>query len=347
MPGLSDLFKGGQPRLSRRWKADLDDHVIALAWQPGRALLLAAASVSGPVTLFDAATGTPARALPGHGFGTTALSWRYDGALLASAGQDGKARLWDPAAGEERAACAGGAAWVEHVTWHPKAFVLASAAGKKLRLWAGDGQLLREYPDHAATIADLAWRPRTGELTSGAYGGVALWSTDNSEATRRLEWKGSVLKLAWAPDGGRLAHGNQDATVHYWLLATGKDLEMAGYPMKVREVCFDPTGRYLATGGGDRVTVWDCSPPGPAGSTPLSFEGHEGPVAALAYQGNGPLLASGGQDGRVLLFQPGKFKKSVARSEAGAAVAQLAWSPDDRLLAVGTEAGGVVVYSVG
>ncbi len=347
MPGLSDLFRKGPPRLSRRWQAEVEDHVIGLAWSP-TGKTLAVAAVSGPITLFDDGTGRAVHTLAGHGFGTTAVAWGPDD-LLASAGQDGKVRLWDAVGGAEKAALAGGAAWVEHLAWQPGQAVLASAAGKKLRLWSGEGQLLRDYPDHPATISALAWRPGSTELTSGTYGGVALWSADRDEPLRRLEYRGAVLKLAWSPDGTRLAHGNQDATVRYWILARGQDLEMAGYPTKVRELCWDPTGTYLATGAGEVVCVWDCTPPGPEGSEPLNFEEHEGLVSALAYQARGPLLASGGQDGKVLLFQPGKGKsrKPLARSEVGAAVSVLLWSADDHSLAVGTEAGGVTVYSVG
>jgi WD40 repeat protein len=344
MSGLSGLFRGGA-RLQRLWKEELDDHAIALAWSPaGKAL--AAVSVSGPIRVFDAESGKPTANLAGHGFGSTAASWRRDGSLLASAGQDGKVRLWDVATGREKASMPGGSAWVEHLSWHPSADVLASAAGKKLRLWSPDGRMLREYPYHPATVSDLAWRPWTEELTSASYGGVALWSTQKNEPTRRLGWKGSVLKLAWSPAGDRLAHGNQDATVHYWLLSSGQDLQMAGYPMKVRQVCWDPTGTYLATGGGEEVTVWDCTPPGPENTTPLTFKAHQAAVSALGYQTEGPLLASGGLDGKVFLFRPGKFKKGLTQSEAGGPVSQLAWSPDDRLLAVGTESGGVVVYEV-
>jgi WD40 repeat protein len=357
MPGLGDLFGSHQARLSRKWKATVEDHVIALAWSPS-GKQLAAAAVSGPVSFFDAAAGAvpwvspstgrryPCAFVDGHGLGTTSLSWSRDGSVLATAGQDGKARLWKAPWRHKEMACDGGAAWVEHVAWHPEKVMFATAAGKKLRLWSADGKLLREYPDHAATISDLTWRPVTHEITTATYGGVAVWSTEATEPTGRLEWKGSILKLAWTRDGRRLAHGNQDATVHYWVLETGDDLQMAGYPTKVREVNWDATGKYLATGGGEVVTVWDCTPPGPADSTPLSFEGHQGPVSALEFQHNGPLLASGGEDGRVILWRPGKFKKAVAQVKTEAPVSTLLWSPDDRLLAAGTEAGGVAVYAV-
>jgi len=205
MPGLKG--PAGRPaRLSRRWRAQVGDHVIDLAWSPCGARL-AAAAVGGPVHLFDAATGRPHAALPGHGFGTAALSWHRDGRLLASAGQDGRVRLWDAAEGRQAAVLEGGAAWVEHVAWHPHCDLLASAAGRKLRLWAQDGQRVRDYPDRPATVADLCWRPGTDQLASATYGGVCLWEPDRDEPVRRFAWKGSVLALAWSPDGGFLAHG--------------------------------------------------------------------------------------------------------------------------------------------
>ena len=69
-------------------------------WRGRRtATRLAAAAVSGPITVFDAATGKPVHQLKGHGFGTAAIAWQPTGNLLASVGQDSKVRLWDAATG--------------------------------------------------------------------------------------------------------------------------------------------------------------------------------------------------------------------------------------------------------
>jgi WD40 repeat protein len=332
-------------RLGRLWQADLGDHVIGLDWHPSGAAL-AAASVSGPVRVYDA-SGTTTHDLPGHGFGTTAVAWSADGAHLASAGQDGKAKLWDLTTGREKAALSGGAAWVEHLAWCPGADLLATAAGKKLRLWDAAGKLVREYPDHAGTIADVRWRPRFKLLASAAYGRLTLWTPEKSEPERTFEWKGgAMLALAWSPNGEFIATGNQDMTVRFWIVKTGTDLEMSGYPLKVRELAWDSTSRWLATGGGHIPCVWDCSGKGPAGRTPVQCEAHTERVTALAFRHVAPLLASAGADGLVALWAPAEGKACLRQERLGAEVTQLAWSPDDRRLAVGTAAGAVVVYSV-
>src|SRR5947209_10532226 len=177
---------GQQPRgrLTKRWQAEVGDHVIGLCWAPRRGLL-AAAAVSGPIKVFDAATGAVRHDLPGHGFGTTAVGWAADGETLASVGQDGKVIFWDLAVVKERLSAAAGAAWAERLAWHPTEPLLATAAGRVVRLWDAEGRMLREYKGHASTVSDVAWRPGTGELTTSAYGAVASWSPDAGEPVRR------------------------------------------------------------------------------------------------------------------------------------------------------------------
>src|SRR5882672_1178684 len=120
--------RSSENKLRPIWKATLPDHAIGLSWSPD-GKHLAAAAISGPMAVFDAATGKPAHQLKGHGFGTTGIAWQPSGTLLASAGQDGKVRFWNALEGLENAALEGGSSWVERLQWHPAGTLLAAGAG--------------------------------------------------------------------------------------------------------------------------------------------------------------------------------------------------------------------------
>lgn len=350
MPGLTDVRQRVAATLRPGWQAELNDHVIDLAWAADGALL-AAAIVSGPVTIWRARRGEPAAALAGHDLGTMSIAWRPDAPILATAGQDGALRLWDGASGHMQQELAGGASWVSQVRWCPvqggkRPPRLASAAGRTVRFWHADGRLEREYANHPSTVADIQWHKRRNELAIAAYGVLILCNPDRPEDLRVLRWQGSSLVIAWSPDGRYVATGDQDSTVHFWIAATGEDLQMWGYPTKVRELSWDANSRYLATGGGNGVTIWDCSGKGPSGSKPIQLGEHTAPLTALAYQQQGSLLASGGQDGLVAIWAPDRMKRPVCRVQLETAVSCLAWSPDDRRLAVGCADGGVRVYEL-
>ncbi|MFO0823967.1 MAG: WD40 repeat domain-containing protein [Gemmataceae bacterium] len=342
MPRLSNWF-GGAARLAPVWKSALRAHVISLAWSP-ESRLVAAATVDGPTTVLDAETGATRQTLAGHESGTTAVAWVDEG-TVATTGQDGCVRLWDVTSGTERVSLDAGAKWVERLAVSPCRTFLASAGGKKVRLWDRAGKLIQDYPDHTSTVTDLRWRPGCMELCSSAYGGVSVWSPSSAAAVRRFEWKGSVLALALSPDGKFLATGNQDSTIHFWVLATGEDFKMWGYPKKVKELAWDHRSQFLATGGGCRVTVWDCSGQGPEGTRPLPLDAHDktGKVTALAFQWWGSLLVSGGDDGRVVLWRPQQGTRAIAEEKFSSGITQIAWSTDDRRFVVGTETGEILL----
>ena len=131
-------------------------------------------------------------------------------------------------------------------------------------------------------------------------------------------------------------------------MSTGDDLQMSGYPTKVRELSWDATSRYLATGGGQEVSVWDCSGRGPAGTKPITLSGHQDFLSVVRFQHRGELLASSGADGRVYVWQLRGSLRSLAVHEAAltAGVTSLVWAPNDQYIAVGDESGRVSVFSI-
>ncbi len=336
------------PSAPEQWSALMDDCIISIAWSPDGAQL-SAASVSGRVDIFDIASGTSQQSLQAHQFGATALAWHPAGEILASAGQDGRIRIWNSQSGELAHELEGGSHWVEHLAWSTSGKHLATAAGRVLRLWGTDGKLVREYPEHSNTIAAIAWRPNASELASACYGQIRVWLPDSETPARNFLWKGSMLALAWSPDGRYLCHGNQDSTVHFWIVRNAKELQMWGYPTKVRELAWDRHSRYLATGGGTEITIWDCGGKGPENTKPIVLKLHQKTLSQLVYQRNGPLLASGCTGGRIAVWNPGKgkSKEPVFTAALSSAITQLAWSPSGEFLAAASEDGRLAVFSTG
>src|SRR5436853_350788 len=100
-----------------------------------------------------------------------------------------------------------------------------------------------------STIADLAWCCDGRIFTTATYGGLTNWSVESDAPRHHFEHDGSCLAIAWSPDEKYLAAGNQDATLHFWRRPVGDDAQMWGYLSKVRELSWDRTSRFLATGG--------------------------------------------------------------------------------------------------
>jgi WD40 repeat protein len=328
------------------WQDALDDHILALAWSPdGR--WLAAASVSGPVGVWDRQTGKQRWLLKGHGLGTMCLSWHPRAGLLATGGQDGQVRLWDVATGENTAVLPAGSAWVEQVAWSglskQERPLLASAAGINLRFWQEDGTPAQSFTDAPSTITHLTWKPGKRIVAATAYGGARLYHPEQPQPFAEvLAWQGSSLVSAWSPNGRMLATGDQDSTVHFWYVQEKRDLQMWGYQTKVRELAWDRQSRYLATGGGDSITVWDCGQRGgPEGTRPQQLIAHQGFVSCLAYQVRGDQLLSAGEDGLLVLWEPQKQLQPMAVEPFMGGVSTAVWSPDDQQIAVGLDTGEV------
>ena len=331
-------------QLTKHWAATLDDYAIDLAWSPDGALL-AAASAAGPVSLFAAADGARRHAFPGHHHGTNCLAWQPGSATLATGGQDGAVKFWDAAAGQHTATAALGTAWVEHLAWRPQKNLpplLFAAAGKNLAALRADASLAHTFPPAPKTITALAAQPGGGCVAAAHFGGVQLWDADDFLRQKEFPYANGIHALVWSPDDRWLVSGNQDPSVHLWLPAEDQEFHMSGYEGKVKHLSYAHDSRWLATGGGHDACIWDCAGAGPEGREPAMFP-HAAPVCAVAFQTTHGLLATASTDGVVQLWSPGRSQPLRATVKMPAAATKLAWSPDDRQLAIGSEQGALYV----
>jgi WD40 repeat protein len=183
-------------------------------------------------------------------------------------------------------------------------------------------------------------------LAAAYFGGVCLWDAANFVIRKEFPYGNAILALVWSPDGRWLVAGCHDNAVHLWVPAEDLELHMSGYETRLKELSFSRDSKWLATGGGRDACVWDCTGAGPEGREPLLLP-HKARVTAVAFQHRHGLLASAAGDGEFCLWAPSRKNPLVAEVKMPATATKFAWSPDDALLAVGTEKGAVYVFKTG
>ena len=81
----------------------------------------------------------------------------------------------------------------------------------------------------------------------------------------------------------------------------------------------------------------------------ISLFGHQDFLSVVRFQHHGKLLASGGADVRVYVWQlrGRRSSRPVHEAALAAGVTNLVWSPNDQYIAVGDKSGRVSVFGLG
>jgi hypothetical protein len=201
----------------------------------------------------------------------------------------------------------------------------------------------------------------SGMLAAGCERGtIAYWNKDVSMGVRAganaaqslSGHEGPVLALAWR--GAVFASAGADQKILLWNIADSKPKQTLTAAAPVRALAISPDGKFVASAGDDNaVQLWDAATGKPA----TKLEAHADWVLALAFSGDGKLLASGGYDGTVRLWEMpgGKKLLDIAAKPPPApntppgpvnVVQSLAFSPDNKLLAVGGSEAAIHLFSM-
>jgi WD40 repeat protein len=264
------------------------------------------------------------------------LASASDGSRIVTGGDDGKVVERDAAGSAQTIATDPKGKWIDHVALGPDGAV-AWSAGKTayVKPRKGDTRAM----DLPSTAGGLCFAPKGFRLAIAHYGGATFWFPNAQATPEVLEWKGSHLGVTVSPDGRFLVTTMQEPMLHGWRLMDSKHMRMSGYASRVRSYGWTADGDYLATGGSDQLILWPFSgKDGPMGKQPKLLAPHGRKVAIVACHPKQPVVATGYEDGMILLVRLDDGAEVLAHAaDLDAPVTALAWSADGNLLAFACE----------
>ena len=258
------------------------------------------------LVLWDLQTSRPRWILPAEAELLLALSVSDDGRYLACSLNNGTVGIWDILNRRQCAILNGFSSPVWTLVFSPDSRFLVTGSDYAVKLWEVEGgDCLQNLWSQHYPLQCLAFSADGAQLVTGQEDSqLRLWQLSPTEAfTRRcLSFRGhasGVRAVATSPNGHWLASGD-DVGLRLWQWETGVCKQIHSEPAGVTVIAFSPDSRWLVGGGDAAMRAWLLDS---QDALPQRFEGHHGPIAALAISPDGQTLVSSSRDRTLRLWE--------------------------------------------
>ncbi|HXD89316.1 MAG TPA: M56 family metallopeptidase [Urbifossiella sp.] len=323
------------------------DAVTAIAFSPDGSRI-ATTSDDGTARTWNSTDGRKLAALDGRGKWMKSVAFSPDGRTLVTGGYDKTVRLWNAASGAALAAWSGHTGGIRAVAFSPNGqFVASGGAENIVRLWDATRGIAVRHWKHDGAVNALAFSPDGTLLASGGDDRmVRFWQTGTGresvspvalpDAVTTLSFTDSGFGLVAGTKSGHLVHINpQDGQVRGYLgREPGQPVEQPAHIAGIVAIQNLPATRSLRTIAQDGTTlIWTVAT---LQTAPAVFR-TEHAVGCVALAPEGTLLAIGGRDGAIRLWdaKTARFSKQLPGHPGG--VRALVFGSHGRLVSAGAD----------
>lgn len=254
------------------------------------------------IEVLRVASRTPITTLTKHKQFVTALAFSPTGEYLVSGDEEGNLYVWTVEPWRELQELIGHTGGITTAAFHPNGSKVITASR-----------------DHTARVWDFESGEHLASLPLAEESDASLYKGDPRQIRRIFDrlsqgysHKSSLHLITFSPVGDIIA-GGLHREIRLWD-ATTYETRMAIIPpdtcQRPNVVIFSPCGRYLVSGswwqeGQEKVSIrlWEVS----TGENIATLWTHPTDIQELAFSPDGMLLASGGFDGSILLWDMKPF----------------------------------------
>jgi WD40 repeat protein len=374
-PNSQTFISSGEDRVIRAWDVssgqcyqDFRGHsnwVWAVAFSP-LGNLVGSVSEDRTVRLWDSETGDCLQVLTGHEGGVCAIAFHPCLPLLATGGEDQTIRIWNLESGDCCAVLEGHQQRIRTLAFSPDGALLASSGDDgRVRIWDGcTGALIQNF-EGDRRLWSVAFHPLESSAenpssyclaTAGDDQLIRLWHPLTGECLSTYQGHTSkVWSVAFSLNGRTLASGSDDQTIKLWDIETGRCIRtFQGYKNLVWSVAFSPTGNQVASASEDGIVrIWqvtqeknDSQPIISQSIACQELLGHKGRAWTVAFSPVGQLMASGGDDQTIRLWNVKTGHCLKVLQERSGQVRRVLFSPQGNLLATNSNDNTVKLWDV-
>jgi WD40 repeat protein len=289
------------------------------------------------IRVHDVALGRDVQVFADHAGPVKSLQFLGDGRTLVIASLDKSARLLDVGAISALAAHPAGPTFAQYHANGQQ--LLTAGADKTIKLWdLAKANVLKSFGPVADPIKAVTFSKDFLRIGVASGKTVRVWTITDGKEVTTLNHAAEVLSLAFSQDGTRIASGAADKQTRLWDVATAKELQFFAQDDAVDAVLLTPANNvvisaagkvtrldtasilraipadagpvhgltmlpanaHVLTAGADKIVkLWNLT----SGAKEREFPGATMPLRSVAVSKNSLLLAAGGADQTVRVYQ--------------------------------------------